>query len=317
MQIVPIQAIPNQQLDIVLDSVSYRIKLRTIKGVMVADIERAGVTLINGTRCLANELIIPYRYLESGNFIFVTKDYELPNYEQFGITQNLVFITASELETLRSDAGLFNLDAPLPLRYSRPPYYYIDGSEITNYIRNNTMVGALPGTPGTLPTNWSSFIGGGLAQQIIGIGQETNLQYIDWRVFGTASSASGSAIYFETNTGVPALNGQQWNTSAYLRLVGGSLANIGIMRFFLDERTADGSTSVYDNYGVALAPTAFSLSTQRFNVGFTLAGGVTVGRIVPSLELTYASGAVVDVTVRIGLPQLETGLIMHNPVRTP
>jgi hypothetical protein len=39
----------------------------------------------------------------------------------------------------------------------------------TNSIRNNTMVGAVAGTPGTLPTNWSESLGG-VTRQVVGTG---------------------------------------------------------------------------------------------------------------------------------------------------
>ena len=58
----------------------------------------------------------------------------------------------------------------------------------TNSIRNNTMQGAVAGTPGTNPTNWDIVVSGtGITQQIVGTGTEDGITYIDVRFSGTGS----------------------------------------------------------------------------------------------------------------------------------
>ena len=57
--------------------------------------------------------------------------------------------------------------------------YLIEESR-TNSIRNNTMVGAVVGTPGTIPTNWQVFTNvTGLTRQIVGTGTENGITYIE------------------------------------------------------------------------------------------------------------------------------------------
>jgi len=56
----------------------------------------------------------------------------------------------------------------------------------TNSIRNSTMVGAVAGNPGTLPTNWNVSGAVGLTRTIVGVGTELGLQYVDFRFNGTA-----------------------------------------------------------------------------------------------------------------------------------
>ncbi len=59
----------------------------------------------------------------------------------------------------------------------------------TNSIRNSTMQGVVPGTPGTLPTNWALNTGAsGLSSQIVGSGTESGIPYFDFRFFGTAAA---------------------------------------------------------------------------------------------------------------------------------
>ena len=57
----------------------------------------------------------------------------------------------------------------------------------TNQIRNNSMQGAVAGTPGTLPTNWGVSVAGGLTRTVVGTGTENGIEYIDVRVQGTTT----------------------------------------------------------------------------------------------------------------------------------
>lgn len=101
MRDVPVTATPNQSLSILLDNERIVLRLKEANGVMVADVERDGSTIILGTRVLAGEPIIPYHYLEDGNFILLTINDELPDWQQFGQTQSLVYLTTAEVEALR------------------------------------------------------------------------------------------------------------------------------------------------------------------------------------------------------------------------
>lgn len=128
MQTISLQAVPNQAFTIVLDNNEWSIRLKTAKNITCVSLTRNGIALLENTRALANKLIIPYRYLESGNFLFITKNFQLPNYLEFGVTQSLVYVTAAELAearlppTLPITADFFNPIAPLPLRFSPQGY---------------------------------------------------------------------------------------------------------------------------------------------------------------------------------------------------
>lgn len=102
MRLVPVAAVPNQSFTVRLDDTRMVLRLKDADGIMVADFERNGETVLLGTRVLAGECIIPYRYLEQGNFIFLTLNDELPDWRSFGVSQNLIYITAAEVEALRA-----------------------------------------------------------------------------------------------------------------------------------------------------------------------------------------------------------------------
>lgn len=98
---ITIQSVPNQLLSIDIDGYSFEIALKTA-GTMIADISIDQVMKVQGIKCLPNKPIIPYEYLEHGNFFFVTENEEYPDYTQFNISQSLVYLTADEMVALRA-----------------------------------------------------------------------------------------------------------------------------------------------------------------------------------------------------------------------
>lgn len=139
MQSIPLQAIPNQSFSITLDRNQWNFTLKTTNDVIAVSLTKNNVTLIENLRAVANTLIIPYRYLEDGNFLFLTKNFQLPDYTQFGVTQLLIYLSPADLvisRTPSSDpiirATDFNPIAALPLRFAPQGYsqvvYIIDDS---------------------------------------------------------------------------------------------------------------------------------------------------------------------------------------------
>jgi hypothetical protein len=184
----------------------------------------------------------------------------------------------------------------------------------TNSIRNNTMVGAVAGTPGTLPTNWSSFTSlTGLTRQIVGIGTEDGVAYIDIRLSGTPSAAGTYAFYTETSTGVAAILGQTWTVSQYIKLQAGTLTGINLVRLSFQENNSGGGYLTEQNTSV-LTPTATSLVGQRVTASRTL-NQATAAFLQPGFNVTL-SGVAIDITLRIGLPQLELGAFATSVIPT-
>jgi len=182
----------------------------------------------------------------------------------------------------------------------------------TNSIRNNTMQGAVAGTPGTLPTNWIT-IGAGLGtltQQIVGTGTSNGITYIDVRISGTTSTIS-FGISPESNTQISAASGQNWTSSIYLARVGGTTSNLTIIQRVV-ERTIVGS-------GVANTPTnitsSLGTSLSRFSVTRTLTDATTAF-VTTDVLFEFLAGAAIDITLRIGLPQLEQGAFATSVIPT-
>lgn len=171
-----------------------------------------------------------------------------------------------------------------------------------NGIRNSSMQGAVAGTPGTLPTNWAQAgTAGNLSSQVVGIGTENGINYIDYRVFGTPNQSNQWVLLFESTTQIPALNGQTWDDTVFVRVAGGSTNNI-TFGFRLSGSNSGGGGVEGNDF--AFTPTTNALGSQRVFQALTLANGATAF-ITSGLLFNYTNGLPVDVTLRIGWPQLE------------
>jgi hypothetical protein len=184
----------------------------------------------------------------------------------------------------------------------------------TNSIRNNMMVGAVAGTPGTLPTNWGT-VTAGLTQTIVGTGVENGINYIDVRFNGTTTGTS-LGVRFETSTGIAATSGQTWASSTFCRLVGGSTANVITLNLGISGLTA-GGTGTTDSGTVSLLSVVnmTNLATTRLSRGFTFADANTAFARVQVI-VSFLVGAAIDITLRIGMPQFEQGAFATSVIPT-
>jgi len=183
----------------------------------------------------------------------------------------------------------------------------------TNSIRNNTNVGAVAGTPGTLPTNWTISGLGTLTQQIVATGVVNGINYIDIRLSGTTSTTQ-TGIRFETTSGASGTNGQTFTYSVWFARVAGSLSNVtGIFcnANLYDAATAYISTPSFTGFDSTVQPTSLIRRAGTLTIAFA-----TSAFIQPQIGLTFNSGVAIDITLRIGLPQLEQGAFATSVIPT-
>ncbi len=179
----------------------------------------------------------------------------------------------------------------------------------TNAVRNPRFEGAAAGTPGTAPTYMSGLNGSGLTSSIVGTGTNLGIPYIDVRIQGTASGIAAT-MNFETNAAIVAAQGQAWSLSAFVAVVGGSLANISGTILATNEYTG---ALAYVGSSIVSGALGVDSVLRRFSVTGTVAGA-TVASIMPYLRLNFPSGAIIDVTLRVGLPQMELGAFASSPI---
>lgn len=186
----------------------------------------------------------------------------------------------------------------------------------TNSLTNNTMVGAVAGTPGTLPTGWAgSSTANGITREIVGTGTEDGIAYIDLRFSGTNTLGSNFFQSIVLSNSVVAATGQTWTGSAYVRLLAGAITGAsftgtgGILVLF-------GSPSFADNTSVSInSVSSARLATQRYSVTRTFTNVTTTGADW-RVAWTSVTGATIDFTLRIGLPQLELGAFATSAILT-
>jgi hypothetical protein len=248
----------------------------------------------------------------------------------FGVRTSVDGIYANRNYTGNGTSGIFIWGAQLSDSASLDPYVYNPGAaptasayygprfdydpvtlqpkgllieeQRTNSIRNNTMVGAVAGTPGTLPTNWSVFSSGGLTTTVVGTGTSSGVNYVDLRFSGT-STAPFYVMSFD-NSAVSASAGQIWAESFWVSLLGGSLANINSCN--INIRWSGGATS-----DTSFVPTT---TFNRVSGVGTVPSGTTA--MFPALYLNMTNGAAIDFTLRIGMPQLELGAFATSVIPT-
>ena len=158
---------------------------------------------------------------------------------------------------------------------------------------NNLMQGAVAGTPGALPTNWT-ITTAGLTQQVVATGTLTNgMPYIDIKLSGTTSSR-----YIDIG----------YNGNGFYSLNYGNTYSTYIYSAFVDKTDISNlSSCAIKSYDGVQAPfsTAFSTSASlaQYTSSFTLKGSFIQNWV--ECTMTGASGQTANFTLRLVLPQLE------------
>lgn len=178
----------------------------------------------------------------------------------------------------------------------------------SNSIRNSTMAGAVAGSPGTVPTNWT-ITPQGLSYDILGTGTENGWPYIDIRFYGTKNTANAITIAFDTATGIAAADGQSWGIAAYVKFISGTAASSGLSGMQLSAAVNNSGGTYLTQYttgGVGGFLTLLTTSLARFSGVITIANASTA-YIRPQLSLLGLNGAVIEITLRIAAPSLNRG----------
>lgn len=220
------------------------------------------------------------------------------------------FNSYGNLETVSANTPRINFDPSTLLCEG-----FLSEVQRTNSIRNNTMVGAVAGTPGTAPTRWGiSTTNAELGFNVAAVGVESGISYIDVRISGNVTSSRDMDINFEQINIIAAADNQTWAQSVFLREVGGTQGNISAIYVQSNVYTS-GLIYISTPWFAAKTVTTAALATQRFSASATLSGA-TIAFIAPFLKVRTAASGAVDFTLRIGMPQLELGSHVSSVIPT-
>jgi hypothetical protein len=270
-------------------------------------------------------IISPKRLMESvfptvrNGGIFNTSSLDLQFARTKTLDPRITFTRASSGTYVGSD-GLIKTATTNEARFDHNPTTgeslgLLVEEQRTNSITNNTMVGAVAGTPGTRPTGWSfvTASSNGLTISITDIGVENGINYIDYRFNGTTvASPNACAFGFGSATAATA---QTWATSLYWKLASGTTTGITGWQLGIIENTS-GGTFVAGAFYSQTAPTSAALITQRPTANRTLSGGATVGQVSHTMNIPVAGNTAIDFTIRLGMPQLEQGAFATSVIPT-
>jgi hypothetical protein len=154
----------------------------------------------------------------------------------------------------------------------------------------------------------------GLTREIVGTGTESGITYVDIRLSGTPSAAGSYQIFTDAgnNPGAAALNGQTWNASFYTKIAAGTTAGISNFNLNIAENNAAGAFIANSNS--SFTPTTSALATQRPTHTRALNQATTA--FTQQYIAINLTGAAIDITLRIGLPQLEQGAFATSVIPT-
>lgn len=98
---IPLESIPNQNFTINIDNVVFDISLWAVNSgdtqIMAMDILADNEPVVLGQRLVSGQPVLPYRYLANYNFILITNNEELPAWQEFQVSQFLIYVGADEL----------------------------------------------------------------------------------------------------------------------------------------------------------------------------------------------------------------------------
>ena len=185
-----------------------------------------------------------------------------------------------------------------------------------NLIHNDTMVGAVAGTPGTPPVNWTiTPSGNGLTSSVVGTGVINNVYYMDVRVNGTANAAGNAILITPDTLNKPAAFGQTITAGVYWAFAPSSAGvTTGIQSYQIFPQMVNTAGGGCGNWTWYPAPSSSATSIDKALV--QASSFIGCGNTASLNYIFYinsnASGAV-DITLRIGMPQLVQGSTAYNP----
>ena len=183
---------------------------------------------------------------------------------------------------------------------------------VTNHVVSSGMHGAVVGilgAGGSLPNGWLSSFAAYYTIDIISIGNEYGLPYMEIHFSGTNSSGSDDYQTIDANSNIPTNIGEIWTNSVFYKKTGGSWP--------VDPRLGLVSVTGSDGSSHPLFERTGDMDgLTRLKDTFTIVKVNPVTMRMRPIYFKIDNGETVDVTFRIYAPQLELGGYDNDPVIT-
>lgn len=171
----------------------------------------------------------------------------------------------------------------------------------TDVVRNSSGIGAVPGTPGTPPTNWTiPAPGGGLNCNIVGTGTEAGIPYIDLQYVGNRATNIAHLIDVETAPGPATVAGDIWGALAFAKIQSLTSGTVQTFRLSATPLNAGGGSLTNIILGGFTPPIGGTLLAGQVPGAGTMSDALTAS-MRPRYQITVLSGPT-DLVVRVGLP---------------
>nr|WP_246522704.1 trigger factor [Neoroseomonas eburnea] len=166
-------------------------------------------------------------------------------------------------------------------------------------LKNGPGLGARPGNPGEVPTDWSLDLSDGLAREIAAIGTERGMPWFDAKVTGTAGEGAFIRVFASRPNGLAVKPGASYTLSMQAHVAAGALPEGARAQFGFNERSADGFLRS------TRAPS--SLNAYGDRATFELVSDPALAFARPVIEISLPAGAAVDLTLRVGPARVFAG----------
>ncbi len=115
MRIINIDPVPNESFSVTINGDRWDFILKQATNSMTCTLSLNNEEILSGQRIVAGTPIIPYAYLSGrGNFVILTENDQLPEWEEFGNSQLLIYASPSEIDSVD---GL-QIERPVLVAYS-------------------------------------------------------------------------------------------------------------------------------------------------------------------------------------------------------
>ncbi|ACY33384.1 phage head spike fiber domain-containing protein [Comamonas thiooxydans] len=184
----------------------------------------------------------------------------------------------------------------------------------TNLVANNGTAGAVVGvlgSGGSLPTGWSAPTSNGLTCEVLSVGSEDGVPYVDVRFSGTATTNYQGLVFGNVSGYAPSTT---YTATVYAKLLNGSIPASGTVQFKVRYNHSTGSTDINGAFSNASFVTDKLRVNRLPTTGATSSTSTGAGQLL--MVFNYSVGTVIDFSLRIGLPQLEAGGAATMPILT-